>query len=255
MPHASIANNVIPDSLQAISLFKSNLLTAKNTDYKFHFTHYDYLPAGILFLSFLLFVWLYAAYFKHLNNTIKGFFINRFANQLSRDEFSYGNRVTVFLSVLFVLTMTLFISQTFQFYYGLGGITSNFFRLNLLIGTVLILAYFTKFIVVNFTGYIFQKSKAASEYILTIFLFCNTLGLFMLPVALCIAFVKQISPKVFIYLGLLIIGIFLFTRIIKGLVIWLNGLRGSAFYLFLYLCTLEILPFIIIVKCVNLLIK
>ncbi len=247
-------NSVIADSLKTTSLFKDHLLASKNQDYKFHYTHYDYLPFVILFISFIVFVWLYVSYFKRLNTTIKGFFINRFANQLAREEFSFGNRVTVFLSVLFVLTITLFFSQTFR-YFGLGAESGSFTFLNFVIALAVLAIYLLKFITIKFTGIVFQAPKAASEYILTIFLFCNTLGLFLLPVVLCISFVRQISPLVFIYIGESIIALFILTRIIKGLIIWVNGLRASGFYLFLYLCTLEILPFVVMVKCVTLITK
>ncbi len=255
MPHATLVNTAIPDSLKTTSLFKEHLLTTKNTEYKFHYTHYDYLAASILLFSFTLFVWLYASYFKRLNNTIKGFFINRFANQFSRDEFSFGNRVTVFLSIMFVFMITLFVSQTVKYYYGLGGVANNFFQLNLIVSGIVLLIYLVKFIVIKFSGFIFHAPKPASEYILTVLLFCNTLGLFMFPVVICISFVRQISPVVFIYSGEIIIGLFVITRIAKGMLIWVNGLRASLFYLFLYLCALEILPFIIMVKLVSLTIK
>jgi len=74
------------------------------------------------------------------------------------------------------------------------------------------------------------------------------LGLFMLPVVMCLAFVKQISPLVFIYSGFGLISVFLFTRLARGLIIGFNSMRVSKFYLFLYLCTLEFLPLLFAVK-------
>jgi hypothetical protein len=77
----------------------------------------------------------------------------------------------------------------------------------------------------------------------------------MLPIVMCISFVRQVSPVVFIYSGEFIIVLFILIRIVRGAVIWLNGLRGYGFYLFLYLCTLEILPFAVLIKSATLLIK
>ncbi len=255
MSITSVINKSTIDSLKETSLFNGHLLPVKSIDYKFHFTHYDYLPFGILFLSFAIFVWLYISYSKRLKSTIQGFFVNRFANQLARDEFSLSNRVTIFLSVLFVFTLTLFTSQTFQYLFGMEVAPNGFLFLNLIIGASVVVVYLSKFIAVRLSGYVFQMNKAASDYILTVFLYCNTLGLFLLPIVICISFVKQISPYIFIYIGLTIIGLFLITRIIKGLLIWLNGVRASRFYLFLYLCTLEILPIVILVKICTMLIK
>jgi len=67
---------------------------------------------------------------------------------------------------------------------------------------------------------------------------------------MCLAFFRQVSPSVFIYAGYAIIGGFLAVRLIRGLAIGFNSSRVSKFYLFLYLCTLEILPFIVLVKLI-----
>ena len=254
MPKVPVKNSFIPDSLKETSLFKNHLLTTKNIDTKFHYTHYDYLPASILFISFLLLVWLYVSNFKQVNQVIKGFYLSRYANQLSRDEFSPGNRVTVFLTLLFVLTLSLFISQTLS-YYGIGNFANNFSRLYLISTAAVTLIYLIKLITVSLTGFIFQAQKVSTDYVMTIFLYCNTLGLFMFPVVICLAFVRQVSPAVFIYAGIIMIALFISTRIFRGFIIWMNGLRGSTFYLFLYLCALEILPFFILYKLSTLLIK
>jgi len=169
MPHATIANTAIPDSLKTTSLFKEHLLTTKNTIYKFHYTHYDYLAASILLFSFLLFVWLYASYFKRLNNTIKGFFINRFANQFSRDEFSFGNRVTVFLSIMFVFMITLFVSQTVKYYYGFGGMASDFFQLNVIVAVIILLIYLSNLLLSNLWDLYFMPPNLHQSIFLPFF--------------------------------------------------------------------------------------
>jgi hypothetical protein len=102
--------------------------------------------------------------------------------------------------------------------------------------------------VIRFLGFVFQVQREASEYTTSIFLFGNVLGLFMMPVVILLAFAKDVNPLVFIYSGLVILTSFLCVRLIRGLIIGINSLRVSGFYLFLYLCTLEILPFVILVK-------
>ena len=115
--------------------------------------------------------------------------------------------------------------------------------------------YAVKFAAINLVGYVFQVQKEAKELMMSVFLFCNALGLFMLPLVICLSFVKQVSPLVFIYTGIAIIGSFILIRIVRGILIGLKSPRVSKFYLFMYLCTLEILPFILMVKLVILKIK
>jgi hypothetical protein len=257
-PSYTLLNNkLIPVSIKDTSitrsLFKDHLLIVKNLQPHLHFTNYDYAIAGILFFSFMLFIWLYVSNRKRLKQVIKAFYISRYANQLAREEISLGNRVSIFLSILFILTSTIFIIQISE-YYGFT-IGANNIIIFLVITVVIVLLYGIKLLSIRLMGFIFQIQKEAGDYISAVFLFGNALGLFMLPVVICLAFVKQISPLIFIYTGFFMITVFLFTRLIRGLIIGLNSLRVSKFYLFLYLCTLEILPIVIMVKLFLLKIK
>jgi hypothetical protein len=228
------------------SMFGSTLLSPKAETPKVHLTHYDYTVALILFLSFVLFVWLYTTNRKRLNQVIRSFYLSRYSSQMGREEVSLGNRVSIFLSTLFVVTLTLFILQVNAFYGHRMFVESK--TTFLTIGGLIIAAYLVKIIVIRLTGFVFQAQKETGEYTVSVLLFGNTLGLFMMPVVICLAFARQISPLVFIYTGLSILATFLCARLVRGLIIGFNSSRVSGFYLFLYLCTLEILPFVILLK-------
>ncbi|MES2397165.1 MAG: DUF4271 domain-containing protein [Bacteroidota bacterium] len=237
----------VRDTSIAPSLFKNHLLTANDHKPEIHYTNYDFVITGFLLFLYILFVWMYVSNYKKLSQIVKGFYINRNSNQLSRDELSIGNRVSFFLSIFFIITLTLFISRILA-YYGFQLITSNIAVLNIIIGIALIVAYSLKFASIKLFGYIFKVQREANEYMMTIFLFCNTLGLFMLPIVVGLTFVKQVSPVVFIYTGIGVIVTFFMIRMIRGLILGLNSSEISRIYLFMYLCTLEILPIVILVK-------
>ena len=240
-------SSIKPESKKdTASIFQNSLLTAKDPKPVLHFTRYDYTVASILFFSFILFVWLYATNRKRLNQVISAFYVNRYANQLAREEISLGNRVSVFLSTLFVTTITLFILQVNQ-YYGFLLFQEGSFTF-LFIGLIILVIYTGKMIVIRLLGFIFQVQKEALDYSTTVFLFGNTLGLFMMPIVICLSFARQVSPLIFIYSGFAILATFLCARLVRGLIIGINSTRVSRFYLFLYLCTLEILPFVVMMK-------
>ncbi len=245
-PSDSVAVPARTDTLQTNSLFEGHLLNKSAEKPQLHFTDFDFGVAALLLVAFILFVWLYAANRKRLGQVIKAFYINRYANQLGRDELSLGNRVSIFLSVLFVITVSLFISQSANYY----GFNKDGSELLFFIKTAMVvsLVYGLKMVIVRFFGYVFQNQKDAGEYAMMVFLFCNILGLFLLPIVVCMAFVRDLSPFIFIYSGLSLFVFLLFIRLLRGVVIGFNSIRVSKFYLFLYLCTLEILPFVIIVK-------
>jgi hypothetical protein len=234
------------DTSLAPSLFQNHQLQVHAIKPVIHYTSYDYVVAAILFLSFTVFVWLYVSNAKRLDQLIRGFYSNRSNNQLSRDEYSVTNRVGVLLSLLFLFTISLFIGQVVE-HLGLK-IQMRKTAMYASIVISLIVMYSVKTVLIRFSGFVFKTSKEAVEYASTMFIFLNILGLFMLPIVICLAFVKQINPDVFIYTGYFIILSFLCVRLIRGLVIGFNSNRVSKFYLFLYLCTLEIIPFIILVK-------
>jgi hypothetical protein len=243
-PHASTVDTV--DTLQATSLFEDHLLTKKTSEPQPHFTSFDYSVAAILFLAFVLFVWLYSSNRKRLDQAIKGFYLSRYASQMGRDELSLGNRVSLFLATLFIITFSLFITQTAGYYGYIRGLTPGGFFIRTAV--FISIAYGVKILAVRFFGFIFQNQKESNDYAVMIFLFCNTLGMFLLPVVICLAFVEDVSPLIFIYTGLGIFALFLCIRLLKGIIIGFNSVRVSRFYLFLYLCTLEILPFVIGIK-------
>jgi hypothetical protein len=234
------------DSLHTHSLFEGHLLQATKQEPTLHITNYDYGIAFLLLVSFTVFVWLYAANRKRLNQVIRAFYINRYTNQLGRDELTLGNRVTVSLSLLFIVIFSLFVTQVAEYYryVQVGKGTAFFFE----VAAATCVMYLVKLAVIRFFGFIFQIQKEAIDYSLMIILFCNTLGLFLLPIVTCMAFIKNISPLLFIYSGLGLFATMLLIRTLRGVLIGLGSAKVSRFYLFLYLCTLEILPFVVIVK-------
>lgn len=240
-------NSVQPsDTAAAVSLFQNHLLTVKTHKPVIHYTQYDYLVSSILFLSYIMFVWLYISNRKRLDQVVKGLYAGRYANQLAREEVSVGNRVAIFLSALFVFTITLFFYQVAGYYGFLqnNDIPNTFF----ITAGAIFSIYCLKLLIINVFGFVFEMQKEIREYTISVFLFCNAVGLFMLPVVICLAFLKQVKPSVFIYIGLAVITVFFVTRLVRGLIIGLNSARVSKFYLFLYLCTLEIVPLVIMVK-------
>jgi hypothetical protein len=230
------------------SLFDNHLLKTQNIEYQLHKTKHDFFVGGLLLIIYALFVWLYVSNRKKLNQLIEAFYLNRTGDQLSKDDLAIGNRVAVFLSLFFIVTSTLFGVHLLSYYN-----VSTFFHYSttvsaFLIALIVVFTYSFKFLTIRVLGNIFSVQKEAAEYTMLVFLFCNTLGLFMLPVVLGLSFMKQIHPSFFVYTGITLIGVFIVIRTLRGLFIGMNSSRISKIYLFVYLCTLELLPFIILVK-------
>lgn len=242
----SQAESSVDSNSTTVSLFEQHLLPVQHTQPQLHPPQSDFWPAAILTGLYLMFIWIYVANRKKITQMISAFYLNRFNNLLSRDEFTIGNRVAVFLSLFFIVANTIFIVHLLS--YLKVNFPFNTLVLSSLIGGGLLILYAGKMILINVFGYVFQVQKEASEYARLVFLYCNLLGLFMLPLSVCVVFMKQFSPAIFITAGVSMISIFILVRIIRGLFVGLNSTRISKLYLFVYLCTLEIMPFVILAK-------
>lgn len=231
------------------SLFQEHLLEVRNQYAQVHYTKYDYWYFGVLLILYSFLVWMLVSNSKKLSQIIQGFYLTQSTNENNRNEFLVGNRVSVFLSLFFIVTISIFVSELLTHF---NVRLFNFPYTEVIIATLLVIVYAVKFTAINALGFVFKVQKEAKEYIKTVFLFCNSLGLFMFPVVIGLLFVKQLSPQPFINLGILLILLSIGVRIVKGVFIGLRNAQFSIFYLFMYLCALEILPFVLLAKIISL---
>ncbi len=230
------------------SLFKNNLLVPTQHYPQVHITKYDYGIASVLLVLFVFFVWLYTSNFKTINQVVKDFFQFRYGAKQPRESTAIGNRAYIFMSSFFIITLSILIGRTLD-YYDIKLFSTNIPD-EIIFGILIILMYTIKLMVIKLTGFIFKLQTEASRYFHQVVSYCNSLGLFLLPVIILLSFFKQASPLIFISAGGILVAGFLFIRMFNGVVLGLNSSKISKFYLFIYLCALEILPLIIIAKLI-----
>ena len=200
---------------------------------------------GIIFLCFLLFAFSQYGYFRRMQQIFKAYFANRLFNQLSRDGGLLSERVSIFLFISFFLSFSVFIYKTFEFYYDVpaNGIFSFVLYLKVLVGVTLY--YFLKMGLYKSCGFIFRSAKETSDYILNIYIFGQVTGVVLLPL---IVMITYINNEFIIYIGLTVIALSYVYRLFRGVTITISNVKISMYYIFLYLCTLEILPLLILIK-------
>ena len=229
------------------SLFQHHLLQTNDFSPKLHIVRDQYWISSLLIIIFILFVWLKIVYGKKFKQILNAFIANRAVSQLLREEQALSNRVSVFLTVIFVLVGSLFMYQI-DLFYGWHLLASLGYIYYLKLCLLITVVYFIKVQTVKLLGFIFKTHNQASEYIFNIFLFNKMAGLFLLPIVICLAFMKVISPVFFIYAGVALLALLFLYRCARGLIIAFSNSKISKFYLFVYLCTLEILPLIVLMK-------
>jgi len=204
-------------------------------------------PAIILFCLLLVLSIIRQANVKRFNDIIKAFFIPRIAVQIAREENSIINRTSISLLVVFVFSGGLFLYQLANFlgfYPVLVFGTGSYF----IFCAGIFALYFIKITSLKVLAYVFRTEHMFSEYSFFIVLFNQILGLALIPLSAAITFARVVNAEYIIYAGLALILGMLFFRILRGSIAVVSRQNVSRFYLFLYLCTLEILPMALLVK-------
>ncbi len=99
-------------------------------------------------------------------------------------------------------------------------------------------------------GVVVEGLEETREYLFNLGNYNRVLGLFLFPFVVVIAFSPLLNPLFFLIPGLILTGIFYGMALLRGIILLLKK-QFSIFYLFLYLCTLEILPLFLIYKIVK----
>ena len=161
------------------------------------------------------------------------------AVQLIRESPVYAHRSFFPLLSIFIISMTLFIYQAVEvFSPGSSDGIKTFFLfaefLGIYIGYSLLKIFSIWLISITF-----KNPETAREYIQNILIYNLVLGILLLPLLLLIIYTYH---ELFIYLAAGIAILIMCLRFIRGIAIGLSDPKFSLFHLFLYLCTLEILP-------------
>lgn len=192
----------------------------------------------------VLYAWLQFTFRTRLNQFFRATFSERFVNQLVRE----GNLMTEYTGVVLLLIFLSVISLfSFQFGLQLGMIPlqNSLFIIYLKIFIVFSTLIVIKYLAIRVFGYIFKTDAGAKAYQLNTFIFNNATGIFLLP--FLILYMYSLSLVV-AYIAMAVMVILMLYRLYRSFLIGFSVTRFGVFHLFLYFCTLEILPVFWIIK-------
>lgn len=159
---------------------------------------------------------------------------------------------TTILQCIFAFNLGLFTFFAFKINLDWELTTlQTIFRTGIFTGCFLVL-YFCKKLLYYLIAGIFDRYEYAHECIFNVYLFNRALGICLYPIVIALAFVKAsiIAPNVLLIIGYVVIGLFYLFRLYREFQISLKN-RISLFYIFLYFCTLEFLPIMLLVKFIT----
>ena len=197
---------------------------------------------GAMLMCLLIFTWVQRFYAKRLRQVFKAAALPRYMNQLEREGNLFAERISLGLSIVFVIIFTIALSQILEHTTGLtfSGKEGKWRYLELL-GAVSGF-WFLKAGLTKIIGTIFKTTEYARAYLLNNLIFNIILGLLLFMPVVMTAFVDGF----YTWVSIVIILVLMANKVLRGILIGLTNSNFSILYLFIYLCTLEILPFVIL---------
>jgi hypothetical protein len=201
-----------------------------------------YLLTGLLFFFAIIRV----AFPKYFRNLMSLVFRASLKQKQIREQLMQTPLPSLLLNIFFVIVAGLYVLFLLQ-HYGLAKDTS--FWLLLLYCTAAVgLVYIVKFIVLKFTGWVFNMREAADTYIFIVFLVNKLLGIFMLPVLILMAFSTASWNMSLLTVSYVVVFSFFAYRYIVSFAPVRREVKVSPFHFFMYLCAFEIVPLLLIYK-------
>lgn len=214
-------------------LFEPTLRTNINTTW----------PSLILTLATLLLAFTKAFGLTRFRQIYKSLFSFYAAHEITREERVFFHRVNFSLFIIYLTNISLLLYYLVNTYKPESD-TSFLFPI-ILMGVVL--AYLIKFISNAILAYVFSHEQMTPSYSYNVLLYNYLFGVFLIPALALIYFsnINDLSLMKFIIVPLILIV--LTIRFIRFFVIGISN-NISILYIILYICTLEILPLVVLGK-------
>jgi hypothetical protein len=203
---------------------------------------------GLLMLCFVLLGWVQVFYRRRLRQILMAPYSKRFLNQLVRDGDLFSERISLATGLIYFVTTSLFLYQFNELVLIKDtGRLIHGFPLFTLISIFVLGFWILKIGMIRFLSFIFRTRQTSREYMLNILIFNILTGICLLPLLVFAVYLKCV---IFLWICMIIFGLFFMFRLFRGFLIGISITKFSYVFLFVYLCSLEILPLIVFVKVV-----
>ncbi|MBK6966611.1 MAG: DUF4271 domain-containing protein [Bacteroidales bacterium] len=204
----------------------------------------DWLTA-LFMICLVLITWIRYYNFRRIKQLFKAVIGRHHVNQLVRDGNLVEERITPGLVIIYLTGLSVIIYQLgLNTIYEKLGYAKPWLIFTAIIAGISIL-WFIKLLTIKFTGIIFRTKQDTSELILTNLIFNGAAGIIIFPFVVAGFYSGNL---LLIKIAALILLMGMAFRFFRSLVIGLTAQTFSVIYLFLYLCTLEILPLLILYR-------
>lgn len=200
----------------------------------------------VMFLALVLLASVRAAYTKYIGTLFHSLINYTTSFRMFREK-NYSFIHGAFrLEVLFYIVFSIFIFQIIVL--STGNSLFNWKVYGQTFG-ILVVYFLGKKLAYQAFGSIFIGASETSEFLFNMDNFNRGTGIVLFPIVALIAYFPYENPLVAVVSGVFTVVVFYMMLLKRGISILLKK-QFPIFYLFLYLCTLEILPLLLIYKLV-----
>jgi hypothetical protein len=186
---------------------------------------------------------------KDVAYVLQSFYSKRVLSQAGKEEGFVSSWAFLGLFLLFCLTCGLFLYQLAA-YKGVYYIVSGS-RLYVSLTLIIISLFALKFLALKFLGFVFDMNRLVSEYLNILHLTYFNLAFIFLPIVVCFSLLASRYVPALLDVTLIITVVIFIWQYLRSSVNIISAFRFHKFYLFTYLCALEICPVLILIKALN----
>ncbi len=233
-----------------------DIISAANKTEKVSYQQGDLLPKGdvwvLAIIAFLLvlFAILKNAFGKQLSAVVQSFYSNRALNNLNKEDNLVTSWSFLLLFIQFGFTIGMFFylaAQQQQLPRAMQGGFSFFVSIS--VGVIFL--YLLKIVCLRVLGFVFDLQKPLHQYVSILYLSYFNASLLFIPIIIAFALSAKKYASGYIVLGISALALIFVFQFIRASVNILSQYRFPKLYLFLYFCTLEICPILILIKAIG----
>jgi hypothetical protein len=207
----------------------------------------DWYFISILFvLSFMAFARI--VYGKFMTSIWISAYSFQIASKTYKERGVVQQRVGLGLDLLYLVNASLFL-YLLNRHFSTGIFDPEDFRLVLVSILVLGLLILVRIIIMRLTGAIFERSALFLGFLYHYFIYSKVLGMVLIPFLIAIPFTTGITQEILIYTGISVVFAVQLLRLFRVSIYIIKNVIFLS-YLILYLCVLEILPILVVIKIV-----
>ena len=161
-----------------------------------------------------------------------------------RDKINYTNRTTIVLFANYILCSALLatsISSAFE------GVEFLFIPFTVAVSLILVISFLAKRLLIWLTGLLTGKRNEIQDYLFFHSIYTIAAGIALLPLISILHFSK-INYELALTSCIIFLVLFFLLRVSISALLAIKYRISTIFYIFLYICSLEILPSVVLYK-------